>query len=204
LLRVREATAGLGRHSRVFTDLTAVTAWRDGVAYLADLTLDRHVTVDNATLSLVGQTTLTIELRAFGGYAFADVAWDGAGVKAALNALNLSLAGAAAFAGLEGEMEGMVDLAKLTFNGDPGRPLSGQISLRLEAKEFAWRKNAVEELAIGLSVAGGGCASMNATCGRRRIPFVCAVRSPSPRPHRDGARCLLTTTLTPISATFVP
>jgi hypothetical protein len=155
LLRVREATAGLGRHSRVFTDLTAVTAWRDGVAYLADLTLDRHVTVDNATLSLAGQTTLTFELRAFGGYAFADVAWDGAGVKAALNALNLSLAGAAAFAGLEGEMEGMVDLAKLTFNGDPGRPLSGQISLRLEAKEFAWRKNAVEELAIGLSVAGG-------------------------------------------------
>ena len=155
LLRVREATAGLGRHSRAFTDLTAVTAWREGVAYLADLKLDRNVTVDHATLSLVGQTTLTLESRAFGGYAFADVAWDGAGVKAALNALNLSLAGAAAFVGLEGEMEGTVDLAKLTFNGDPREPLSGQISLRLEAKEFAWRKNAVEELAIGLSVAGG-------------------------------------------------
>ena len=155
LVRVREATAGLGRHSRVFMDLTAVTAWRDGVAYLADLKLDRHVTVDNATLPLVGQTTLKFELRAFGGYAFADVAWDTAGVKAALHALNLSLAGAAAFAGLEGEMEGTVDLAKLTFNGDPNQPLSGQISLRLEAKEFAWRKNAVEELAIGLSVAGG-------------------------------------------------
>ena len=154
LLRVGEATAGLGRHSRAFTDLTAVTAWREGVAYLADLKLDRNVTVDHATLSLVGQTTLTLESRAFGGYAFADIAWDGGGVKAALNALNLSLAGAAAFAGLEGEMEGTVDLAKLTFNGDPGQPLSGQISLRLEAKEFAWRKNAVEELAIGLSVAG--------------------------------------------------
>ena len=155
LLRVREATAGLGRHSRAFTDLTAVTAWREGVAYLADLKLDRNVTVDHATLSLVGQTMLTLESRAFGGYAFADVTWDGAGVKAALNALNLSLAGAAAFAGLEGEMEGTVDLAKLTFNGDPREPLSGQISLRLEAKEFAWRKNAVEELVIGLSVAGG-------------------------------------------------
>jgi hypothetical protein len=155
LLRVREATAGLGRHSRAFTDLTAVTAWREGVAYLADLKLDRNVTVDHATLSFVGQTTLTLESRAFGGYAFADVTWDGAGVKAALNALNLSLAGAAAFAGLEGEMEGTVDLAKLTFNGDPREPLSGQISLRLEAKEFAWRKNAVEELVIGLSVAGG-------------------------------------------------
>ena len=155
LLRVRGATAVLGRHSRAFTDLTAVTAWRDGVAYLADLKLDRHVTVDNATLSLVGQTALTFELRAFGGYAFADVTWDTEGVKAALNALNLSLAGAAAFAGFEGEMEGTVDLAKLTFNGHPDQPLSGQISLRLEAKEFAWRKNAVEELAIGLSVAGG-------------------------------------------------
>lgn len=154
-LRVREATARLGRHSRAFADLTAVTAWRQGVAYLADLKLDRTVTVDHATLSLVGQTTLTLESRAFGGYAFADLAWDGGGVKAALNALNLSLAGAAAFAGLSGEMEGTIDLAKLTFNGDPGQPLSGQISLRLEANDFAWRKNAVEDLAIGLSVAGG-------------------------------------------------
>jgi len=155
LLQVREATVGLGNHARAFNDLTAVTAWREGVAYLADLKLDRNVTVDNAKLSLGGQPELTLESRAFGGYAFADVAWDGAGIKAALNALNLSLAEAAAFAGLEGEMEGTVDLAKLTFNGDPRQPLSGQISLRLEAKEFAWRKNAVEELVMGLSVAGG-------------------------------------------------
>lgn len=51
-------------------------------------------------------------------------------------------------------MEGTIDLAKLTFNGDPAEPLSSQMSLRLEAKDFAWRKNAVQELTAGMSIAG--------------------------------------------------
>ena len=154
LLRVREARARAGQLQRKFEHLSAVTAWRSGVAYFADLTLDANVAIDALSLALAGPAALTLEARVGGGYVYADLGGGGHSTKAAVNALNLSLAGVAGFAGIEGDMEGTVDLAKLTFNGDPAEPLSGQLSLRLEAKDFAWRKNAVEELAAGLSIAG--------------------------------------------------
>jgi hypothetical protein len=153
-LRVREAAGQAGRIGKKFTGLRAVTAWRDGVAYFADLALAENVVIDSLSVVLSGPAALTLEARAAGGYVYADLSGGGAATKAALNALNVSLAGAAEFAGLEGDMAGTVDLAKLTFNGDPAQPLSAQISLRLEAKDFAWRKNAVEELTAGLSLAG--------------------------------------------------
>ena len=153
-LRVREAVGQAGQLGKKFVDLRAVTAWRDGVAYVADLALDENVVIDTMSVALTGPAAVTLQARAGGGYVYADISGGGASTKAALNALNVSLAGAAEFAGIEGDMEGTVDLAKLTFNGDPAQPLSAQISLRLEAKDFAWRKNAVEELTAGLSVAG--------------------------------------------------
>ena len=153
-LRVREAQTRAGQFKKIFENLSAVTAWRDGVAYFADLSLDEHVVVDGLSIALAGPSAVTLKARAGGGYIYADISGGGPATKAAVNALNLSLEGVAAFAGIEGDMEGSIDLAKLTFNGDPAQPLSGQMSLRLEAKDFAWRKNAVEELTAGLSIAG--------------------------------------------------
>jgi|GEM_PF-1606914 len=153
-LRVSEARVRAGQLPRNFRNLSAVTAWRNGVAYFADLALDENVVIDALSLALAGPAALTLEARAGGGYVYADIGGGGPSTKAAVNALNLSLAGVAEFAGVEGDMEGTVDLAKLTFNGDPAEPLSGQLSLRIEARDFAWRKNAVEELTAGLSIAG--------------------------------------------------
>ena len=154
-LRLASVRVEAGGRVREFTDLQSVAAWRDGVAYFADLRLDENFTFDNLSVALSEHPAVTVEARACGGYLYADWSEDEmTGTKAALHALNISLAGAAEFAGLDGDMEGTVDLAKLTFNGDPARPLSGQISLRVEAKDFAWRKTAVEELTAGLSVAG--------------------------------------------------
>jgi len=153
-LRVREATGQAGRLGKTFTDLRAVTAWRDGVAYFADLALDENVVIDRLSVAPARSAAVTLQARAGGGYLYADISGGGAATKAAVNALNISLADAARSSGIEGDMEGTVDLAKLTFNGDPAQPLSAQISLRLEAKDFAWRQNVVEELTAGLSVAG--------------------------------------------------
>lgn len=153
-LRVREALARAGKLEKQLADLTAVAAWRDGVAYFAELALDEHVVIDALSVVLAGPSALTLEARAGGGYVYADMSGGGGSTKAAVNALNLSLADVAAFGGIEGDMEGTIDLAKLTFNGDPADPLSSQTSLRIEAKDFAWRKNAVEELTAGLSIAG--------------------------------------------------
>lgn len=153
-LRVRQTEVGGGRWNRTFPDLQAVTAWRGGVAYFADLALDENVALDSLSIALAGASALKLEARVGEGYVYADVSREATGLKAAVNMLNVSLERVAAFAGVDGDMEGTVDLAKLTFNGDPARPLSGQVSLRVEAKDFSWRKNAVEELILGLSVAG--------------------------------------------------
>ena len=153
-LRIGEVEAHAGQLARTFRDLSAVTAWRDGVAYLADLALDERVVINQLSFALAGPPALKLQARAGGGYVYADISGRGAEIKAAVNALNLSLADVAAFGGVEGDMEGAIDLAKLTFNGDPARPLSGQMSLRIEAKDFAWRKNAVEQFTAGLSIAG--------------------------------------------------
>ena len=153
-LLIREAQARVGSLERTFQNLSAVTAWRDGVAYFADLSLDKNVVVDALSVALAGSSALTLEARAAGGYVYADLSGSGAATKAAVNALNLSLDGMAAFAGIEGEMEGAISLAKLTFNGDPADVLSGQTSLRIEAGDFAWRKSAAKQLVAGLSIAG--------------------------------------------------
>ena len=153
-LRVREAHARAGRLEKNFENLSAVTAWREGVAYFADLSLGEKVVIDTLSVALTGPFALTLKARAGDGYVDTDISGSGAGTKAAVNALNLALDGVAAFAGIEGGMEGSIDLAKLTFNGDPARPLSGQLSLRVEAKDFSWRKNAVQQLTAGLSIAG--------------------------------------------------
>lgn len=153
-LRIREALARAGKLERKLENLSAVTAWRDGVAYIAEMALDENVVIEALSLAVDNSSALTLEARAGDGYLYADVGGGGTSTIAAVNAINLSLGDVAAFAGLEDEMEGTVDLAKLTFNGDPAQPLSAQISLRLEAKDFAWRKNAVRELTAGLSIAG--------------------------------------------------
>lgn len=153
-LRVPAAEAKAGQDVKKFKTLRAVTAWRDGAAYFADLSLDENVVIDVLSVALAGPPALALKARVGGGYVYADISGRGASTKAALNALNVSLDGVAKFAGIDGDMAGTIDLAKITFNGDPAQPLSAQISLRLEAKDFAWRKNAVQELTAGLSFAG--------------------------------------------------
>lgn len=153
-LRVASANARAGQLRRQFSDLGAVTAWRAATAYFGDLSLGPDVVIDALSVALAGPPALTLKARVGGGYVYADVGGGGEATQAAVNALDLSLAGLAEFAGIRGDMAGTVDLAKLTFNGDPARPLSAQISLRLEARDFAWRGHAVEEFTAGLSVAG--------------------------------------------------
>jgi len=153
--RTREAVVQVRNRERKLSDLSAVTAWQDGVAYFADLKLDEHIAIDALSVGLAGSSALTLRAQACGGYVYADLSEDDAGLtKAAVSVLNFSLEQAASFAGVREEMGGTVDLAKLTFNGDPGQPLSGQISLRLEAKDFSWRKTSFNSIAVGFSVAG--------------------------------------------------
>ncbi len=137
-------------------ELAAVTAWRGGVAYLADLALAENFHIDTMSVATVGGPSLTLESRAFGGYVYADLTRDAGDtdVKAAVTVLNVSLDAAGEFAGLADKMQGRVDLAKVTFNGETADPLSGQLAVRFEARDFAWQKRAFHECNAGLSLAG--------------------------------------------------
>lgn len=155
-LKIGGAAVDFHDWKKEWKELTAVTAWRDGVAYVADMALAKNFHIDTMSVATAGELSLTIESRAFGGYVYADVTRDGggAGVKAALTVLHVSLDGAGEFAGLADKMQGRVDLAKVTFNGEAGDLLSGQLAVRLEAKDFAWQKRAFREWNVGLSLAG--------------------------------------------------
>jgi hypothetical protein len=155
-LNIEGAAVDLHGRKKDWKDLAAVTAWRGGVAYVADLALADNVHIDTISLATVGDASLMLESRAFGGYVYADLSRDGRGegVKVALTVLNLSLAGLGEFAGLADKMQGRVDLAKLTFNGETSRPFSGQLAVRLEARDFAWEKRSFRECNMGLSLAG--------------------------------------------------
>jgi len=153
VLRVPAAELRVGGWRREFSDLHAPTAWREGTVYVADLALAEQATVDALSWRPGRAPAAALEARAFGGYLYAD--WSRAEqTKAALYVLNLSLEEARVFAGMDGQAAGTLDVGKLTFNGDPSNPWSGQLAVRVEAREFAWRDTALEELTVGLSVSG--------------------------------------------------
>jgi hypothetical protein len=154
-VRTKAAEVQVGVWRKQFTDLQAVAVWQGGTVYLADLALAENVTVDTLSWRPTGEPAATLEARAFGGYIYADWSHSAAAdTKAAWHALNLSLEEAREFAGVDGAARGTLGVAKLTFNGDPSRPWAGQLSVRLEAEDFAWRETEFAELTLGLSVAG--------------------------------------------------
>lgn len=148
------AEVQVGHWRKDYHNLEGVTAWRDGTAYLADLVIGQDIMIDGLSLDLTHDPVLTLEAQVGGGYVYAEAASALGGIKVAANAFNLSLAEVATFLGETGEMEGTIDLAKLTFNGRPSQWLSGQTSLRLEVRDFVRQKSEVNNFTLGLSLAG--------------------------------------------------
>ncbi len=155
-LRLGKLTAQAGSWARELGPCQGVTVWRDGTAYLSEFAVGDEIIIDSFTLNAATFRAWTLRARVFEGYVDADFSAPGESseIKLAVNAFNVGLEGVSRFAELRNETGGTIDVAKLTFNGDPAQPLSGQISLRLEAEDFVWRRSAVRELVVGLSVAG--------------------------------------------------
>lgn len=155
-LRTGKLTARAGSWTRDLGPCQGLTVWRDGTAYLSEFAVGDEITIDSFALDAATFRAWTLRARVFDGYVDADFSapGDSSEIKLAVNAFNVSLEGLSRFAELRNETGGTIDVAKLTFNGDPAQPLSGQISLRLEAEDFVWRRSAVRELVVGLSVAG--------------------------------------------------
>ncbi|MFM8231780.1 MAG: hypothetical protein ACKOAL_11210, partial [Chthoniobacterales bacterium] len=151
--RAGEMGLWVGPWSKMLSDLRGVTAWRDGVAYLADIALAKDAIIDAFSATLHGPDAFTLNARAFEGNIYGE--WsDGDRTTAALNAFDVSLDGLGRFLELSEPMRGRLSLLKLTFNGDVAAPLESQSSLRAEVMDFFWDKRAFSSLRLGASLSG--------------------------------------------------
>lgn len=151
--RAGELVSRFGAGSKTFTEVKGVTAWRGGVAYLADVALGDDAVIEKLSVSPACPGAFAVSARAFGGSLYAD--WTGGNpATAALNVFNMSLERLGRFLDLDKPMRGELGLLKFTFNGDTSAPLDSQSSLRLEAKDFSWEKRAFAALRLGASFSG--------------------------------------------------
>jgi hypothetical protein len=143
-----------GGWRKTWTGLSCATAWRDGSAYFSALDLGDGAVVDTLSVALAGTPAASLGATVFGGVLQAEAVRTPGGTKIALNSWNASLPPAGRFLGVTEPMSGTLRAAKLTFNGDPARPLEAQVAARLELDDFAWGGRRLEEARLGLSLAG--------------------------------------------------
>lgn len=154
IFRAGSATISVGDRSVNFSGLGGTTAWRDGVAYLADMALDDDAVIELLSVALDGPEALSLRAHSFGGGLYAEWAAGGERTRAALSASDISLDSLGRFLGLESPLRGRVGLLKLTFSGDPSAPLDAQISLRAEADDVSGGGRAFRTLRVGASLSG--------------------------------------------------
>ena len=154
VFRAGEIGLWSGSWSKTFSGVSGVTAWRDGIAYLADAGLDKDIVIELFSAVLGGPDAFTLKARAFGGSVYAEWSDAGPDTTAALSAFGCQLEGLGRLLDLESPLRGKLDLLKFVFNGDLSSPLDAQSSLRAEAKDFGWEKRAFDELRVGASLSG--------------------------------------------------
>lgn len=143
------------RHGRtVFGPLEGLTAWKDGALYLADLPLREGLTLDNFHLRLTRREGMAFGLQAAikKGSLWMEGTFDGQVVDVALWASGIDVAPLPEWLGFSGEAEGLLQEGRLTFRGDPEKPLDGQASLRILAQGFRWNKRGWETLTVGANL----------------------------------------------------
>ena len=156
--RASGAELWAGSFNESLGSLEAMTAWKDGTAYLASLDLREGVKVESfvAQLARPGGVALGLEASMFGGSLRADVSFGSekglVAIDSAVSGSQVDVAPLAALLGFRGKAEGVIREARFTFRGIPGRALDGQASLRLAADGFLWNKRGWESLEVGASM----------------------------------------------------
>lgn len=129
---------------QVFAAQQSTTAWKNGEAFLADLTIRKGMTIDNLSVQLSRPGGVGVDVHAVvfggslrGGAFFGE--WRGEpGVDAAVWASGFDFTEVSEFFGFEGKARGVLTEGRFTFRGNPDRPLDAEASLRLAAEDFRW------------------------------------------------------------------
>ena len=156
--RASGAELWAGSFNESLGSLEAITAWKEGTAYLASLDLREGVRVESfvAQLARPGGVALGLDASIFGGSLRADVSFGSekglVAIDSAVSGSQVDVAPLAALLGFRGKAEGVIREARFTFRGIPRRALDGQASLRLAADGFLWNKRGWESLEVGASM----------------------------------------------------
>jgi hypothetical protein len=143
---------------QVFAAQKGSTAWKNGEAFLADMTLRNGMTIENLSVQLARPGGVGVDANAaiFGGFLRGGAffgEWRGEpGVDAAVWASGFNFAEVAKFLGLEKSAGGSLREGRFTFRGNPDRPLDAESSLRISAENFRWGERGWETLEAGVSL----------------------------------------------------
>ncbi len=143
---------------QVFAGQQAKTAWKNGEAFLADLTIRQGMTINNLAIQLSRPGGVGVDVHAAlfggslrGGAFFGE--WRGEpGVDAAVWASGFNLTEVSEFFGIDGKAGGNLTEGRFTFRGNPDRPLDAEASLRLVAEDFRWGERGWKTLESSISL----------------------------------------------------
>lgn len=139
-----EVGLAAGPREEKFSGQKAVTAWKDGQAFLADWEMRPGMKWETISVQLARPGGIGIDV---GGEIFGGLLRGGAffgelrgepGIDAAVWASGLDFNEIFRFAGIEGLASGRLTEARLTYRGNPDRPLDAEAGLYLSAEDFRW------------------------------------------------------------------
>ncbi len=158
ILTSRNSVIHLGKGVHRFAELKGVTAWKNGTAYAADVTLRPDIRIDSYHIDLARPGGLSMEFVAdlFGGSLRGGLTLGAEKglpkIDGALWVSNIGLASFPALAGEKTDIGGTVREARFTFRGNPDRPLEAEAALWAVADGVQWNKRGWESLELGANL----------------------------------------------------
>jgi hypothetical protein len=159
-LTVRTALVEAGSIRQEIKNGEARTAWKHGAMSLSDLRLREDVKVRDfvANLVNVGGISLDWDVRAYGGIVRGSVVFGEENREVQIDATvavsNLPVKPIPEIAAIPVNADGLIRDARLTFRGNPERPIDNEISLRLSAGNFRWNERGWEALTANVNYIG--------------------------------------------------
>lgn len=148
----------LGDALQVFASQRAVTAWKNGEAFLSNMALRVGMTVENFSLQLArpGGVGFDIQAALFGGSLRGGAffgEWRGEpGMDAVFWGSRMDLGELCKFLGFQANAAGILSEGRITFRGNPDRLLDGEASLRIAAEDFRLGNRGWKTLDVGASL----------------------------------------------------
>lgn len=159
-LKVRRILIEAGTIRQEITDGHATTAWKDGALYLSNVPVREEIVIRDFVANFVnlGGVSLDWDLGAYGGTLRGSIVFGSADdeleIDASLAIVNLPVKAIPDLIALPARTDGIIRDARLTFRGNPDRPLDDEISLRLSADDFRWNERGWQSLVAGVNYIG--------------------------------------------------